>query len=99
MQNIIAKNRHFRHRLEIEVEEEGNHHVAAGEMRLAENTALHTLRCCRDFLVVKILTLGAGGWAADDPSQTGRHQQLDSDPASVRNWAFRVTGVNRRRVG
>jgi hypothetical protein len=45
------------------------------------------------------LTLGAGGWAADDPSQTGRHQQLDSDPASVRNWAFRATGVNRRGVG
>ncbi len=42
------------------------------------------------------LTLGAGGWADDDPSQTGRHQQLDSDPASVRNWAFRATRVNRR---
>jgi hypothetical protein len=28
LQNIIAKNRHFRHRLEIEVEEEGSHHVA-----------------------------------------------------------------------
>ena len=41
------------------------------------------------------LTLGAGGWAADDPSQTGRLQQLDSDPASVRNWAFRATRVNR----
>jgi hypothetical protein len=40
---IILKNRHFQHRLEIEVEEKGSHHVAGGEMRLAENTALHTL--------------------------------------------------------
>src|ERR1700694_4990966 len=44
------------------------------------------------------LTLGAGGWAADDPSQTG-HQQLDSDPASVRNWAFRATRESIHRSG